>query len=233
VFVNDPNQKGNVAELAIAKEAAELGLTVLKPLTEHERYDLVIGIAGKLLRVQCKWARCNGSVVLVAARTSYFSPTKGYVRSSYTGSQIDAVAAYCGSLERCYLLPIDLISGQGTIHLRLTEAKNNQRAALNWAADYEFRGAIAQLEERLTGSQKVVGSSPTSSIASPELENPGALSMPEYLADLKQTVGMDEFYAKLAQYVRLAESGEQVQVTRWGKPVATLCPPLPAVAPVP
>jgi prevent-host-death family protein len=42
---------------------------------------------------------------------------------------------------------------------------------------------------------------------------------------LKQTVGMDEFDAKLAQYVRLAESGEEIQVTRWGKPVARLAPP--------
>jgi prevent-host-death family protein len=38
---------------------------------------------------------------------------------------------------------------------------------------------------------------------------------------------MDEFDAKLAQYVRLAESGEEVQVTRWGKPVARLGPPVP------
>jgi len=50
--------------------------------------------------------------------------------------------------------------------------------------------------------------------------------------DLERTVGMDEFYSKLAQYVRLAESGEQVQVTRWGKPVATLAPPLPVAPPV-
>ena len=42
------NQKGNVAELAIAKEAANLGLSVLKPLTEHERYDLALGIGGQL-----------------------------------------------------------------------------------------------------------------------------------------------------------------------------------------
>jgi prevent-host-death family protein len=37
---------------------------------------------------------------------------------------------------------------------------------------------------------------------------------------------MDEFYAKLAQYVRLAEAGEEIQVTRWGKPVARLTTPL-------
>jgi hypothetical protein len=33
----DTSRKGNVAELAIATEAASLGLSVLKPLTEHER----------------------------------------------------------------------------------------------------------------------------------------------------------------------------------------------------
>jgi len=38
---------------------------------------------------------------------------------------------------------------------------------------------------------------------------------------------MDEFYAKLAQYVRRAETGEEVHVTRWGRPVARLGPPAP------
>lgn len=224
---HNPNHKGNVAELAIAKEAASLGISVFMPVTEHERCDLVLGVAGRLLRVQCKWASRNGSVICVRVRSSYHSPTQGYVTSSYDSSQIDVLAVYCGELERCYLLPVDLVAGQGVVHLRLAKAKNNQRAALNWAADYEFRGAIAQLEERLTGSQEVVGSSPTSSIASIADEVAGALSAPDYFADLKQTVGMDEFDAKLAQYVRLAESGEEVQVTRWGKPVARLGPPVP------
>jgi len=44
-------------------------------------------------------------------------------------------------------------------------------------------------------------------------------------------VGMDKFYSKLAQYVRRAEAGEAVQVTRWGRPVAQLGPP--DTAPVP
>lgn len=234
MFVDEhnPNHKGNVAELAIAKEAASLGLSVFKPLTEHERYDLVIGIAGRLLRVQCKWAARNGDVICVRIRSSYHSPTRGYVITSYDRSQIDLLAVYCGELERCYLLPADMVAGMGVVHLRLAETKNNQRAALNWAADYEFQGAIAQLEERLTGSQKVVGSSPTSSITPVADEVARALSTNDYFADLKQTVGMDEFDAKLAQYVRLAESGKEIQVTRWGRPVARLAPPSD-FAPVP
>jgi antitoxin (DNA-binding transcriptional repressor) of toxin-antitoxin stability system len=45
---------------------------------------------------------------------------------------------------------------------------------------------------------------------------------PENFDGLRRSVGMDDFYSKLAQYVRLAESGEQIQITRWGTPVATL-----------
>jgi prevent-host-death family protein len=37
-------------------------------------------------------------------------------------------------------------------------------------------------------------------------------------------VGMDRFYARLAHYVRHAEKGGEVVVTRWGRPVARLGP---------
>ena len=70
--------------------------------------------------------------------------------------------AYSQELKRCYWLPIDVVEGKRGMHLRLQSAANNQEAAINYAADYEL-GAIAQLGERLAGSQKVVGSSPTSS----------------------------------------------------------------------
>jgi prevent-host-death family protein len=223
--MHDTNHKGNMAELAIAAEAARLDLSVLKPLTEHERYDLVLGVAGKLLRVQCKWGSEKAGVISVRLSSCYHSPTRGYVKATYDGSEVDVVAVYCGALGRCYLLPVDLFAGRGTVHLRLDPAKNNQRAALNWAADYEFRGAIAQLEERLTGSQEVVGSSPTSSILSLGDEVSASFPGRDRFADLKETVGMDEFDAKLAQYVRRAQAGEEVHITRWGRPVATLGPP--------
>jgi prevent-host-death family protein len=131
---------------------------------------------------------------------------------------------YCGELDQCYLLPVALFTGRGMVHLRLEQTKNNQRAALHWAADYEL-GAVAQLEERLTGSQEVTGSSPVSSTPKPSALL--ALKFPDRdsFADLEQTVGMDEFYAKLAQYVRRAEAGEGTLVTRWGRPVAQLVPP--------
>jgi hypothetical protein len=163
--------------------------------------------------------------VVIRLSSCYHSPTQGYVKTTYDAPEIDLVAVHCGDLGRNYLLPVSLFADRGVVNLRLRPTGNNQRAAVNWAADYEFRGAIAQLEERLTGSQEVVGSSPTSS--TPHLTERIQASFSRGNGDeLNQSVGMDELYAKLAQYVRRAEGGAETLVTRWGNPVACLGPAL-------
>jgi hypothetical protein len=52
-----PSQKGAAAKAAIAAAVIQLGLTVLRPLCEGRRYDLVIDLEPELVRVQCKLAR--------------------------------------------------------------------------------------------------------------------------------------------------------------------------------
>jgi prevent-host-death family protein len=225
MFVDNPNHKGNVAELAIAKEAASLGLSVLKPLTEHERYDLAFDLGSRIIRVQCKWANHNGDVVeirLCSSRTG----RNGYIKSQYQEDEIDALAAYCHTLNRCYLLPIAMIAGRHSVYLRTSAARNNQRAAINFAASYEL-GAVAQLEERRHGMAEATGSSPVSSTH--RLKGAVNLNFPsrDLFADLGETVGMDEFDAKLAHYVRHAEAGGEVLITRWSRPVAKLGPASP------
>src|SRR6476661_11198726 len=58
------DQKGAVAELAIAGAAAELGIGVWGSYTV-ERYDLIFDLRPELMRVQCKWANRSGDVVVV------------------------------------------------------------------------------------------------------------------------------------------------------------------------
>jgi prevent-host-death family protein len=216
--MEDSNHKGNVAELAIATEAAKLGLSVLKPLTEHERYDLVLGIGGELLRVQCKWASLRGDVVKVRFGCSYHSPTRGYVKTTYGADEVDAIAAYCHDLEKSYFLPIANFSGRNAAHLRIRPARNNQRASLHWAADYEFPGAVAQLEERRHGMAEVRGSSPLSSTA--EVSAPPA------------PVGAHEFRNRFGYYLERAAAGDEIAVTRHGRPYVRLVPAaLNSVAP--
>ena len=165
------NQKGAIAELAIAATAAKHGIIVSRPLTEGQRYDLIFDLGDKLLRVQCKSAAKVGTVIPIHVGGCYHSP-RGYVRSTYDKSDIDAVAAYCPDLDRCYLLPMDLVARKTYLHLRLGPTKNNQSIGVKWAAHYEF-GAVAQLGERRHGMPKAEGSSPSSSIQEAAL--PGGL----------------------------------------------------------
>ena len=59
-----PSQKGAFAEAAISAAALELGLTVLRPLCEGRRYDIVIDLEPRLVRVQCKLAHREAVCVL-------------------------------------------------------------------------------------------------------------------------------------------------------------------------
>jgi hypothetical protein len=156
------DQKGTIAELAIAWEATQLGIGVYAPMTDGERCDLIFDLRPKLLRVQCKWAVRRGAVVAVPCQSTRRGPN-GFIARGYGADEIDAIAAYCHELKRCYLLPISMVAHRGYVSLRLSPAKNNQAERVNWAIQYEL-GAIAQLGERLRGTQEVAGSSPASSI---------------------------------------------------------------------
>jgi hypothetical protein len=161
------DQKGAVAELAIARQAAELGIGVWAAYT-IERYDLIFDLRPQLMRVQCKWASRYGDVVIVRCYSNRRS-RDGLLRRLYSPDQIDAFAAYCADTNRCYFLPLTTFGGRSTIQLRLAPTRNNQAAGVNWAKDFEFaaklagQGAIAQLGERLSGRQKVAGSIPAGS----------------------------------------------------------------------
>lgn len=157
----DSNAKGAIAEAEITVAAIRLGWAVLRPVNERARYDLAIDAGSGPLRVQCKWARRRGDVIVVGVRTSRLTPT-GYVRTIYTADEIDAIGVFCPDVDRCYLIPATHLEGRGMLHLRLEPARNGQRGAVTMAARYEF-GAIAQLGERLNGIQKVRGSIPRSS----------------------------------------------------------------------
>jgi hypothetical protein len=144
--VNDltPSQKGAVAEAAITAMTIQLGLTVLRPLCEGRRYDLVVDLEPALLRVQCKMARRVSGALLVALQTNRYTP-QGYVSTSYTAAEIDVIAAYSPELHRGFLIPIEEASGRRAIHLRLDPTKNNQANGIKWARDYEFAPAIDRL----------------------------------------------------------------------------------------
>jgi PD-(D/E)XK endonuclease len=163
------DQKGAIAETALVHAAAKLCIPVYAPVSEGGRYDLIVDVESRLLRVQCKWATRVGDVVQIRCRSCRRTRT-GVIHRSYTTDEIDLIAGYCAELEQCYIIPFADYFRRGSIHLRLEPTRNNQRRGVLWAREFEFErlnwvpsGAVAQLGERPAGSREAAGSSPAGS----------------------------------------------------------------------
>ena len=131
------DRKGSIAESAIVHAAIKLGLSVSKPLTDGDRYDLIFDLDPRLVRVQCKWATLVGDVVNVRCY-SCRRTRDGLTRKGYSSSEIDGLAAYCHNLDRCFYFPMAWLDGRTTIQLRLRPTRNNQLSGINWADEFAF-----------------------------------------------------------------------------------------------
>jgi hypothetical protein len=162
-------EKGVIAEAAIARAAIKLGIDVYRPVNDGSRFDMLFDLDGRFERVQWKWVSRYGEVIVARSHRARRN-RHGLLRRRYTADEVDAFAAYCEELDRCFFLPIERFEGKTEIRLRLSAARNNQRRRINWADDFDFAatlgrdpGAIAQLGERRLGMAEVAGSSPAGS----------------------------------------------------------------------
>ena len=223
--MDNPNTKGAVAEQAIVLAATKLHIPVLRPVAEHGRTDLGLEIGGHLYRLQVKWGRLSRArdVVIVSTGTNRCTPN-GYLRGTYSEKEIELIAVYCGELDRCYLLPISLVAGKYAIHLRLTPARNGQRACINLADDFEFEGAVAQLARASEWHSEGRG------FESPQLHSS---------AERPTHVGSHDFRDHLGYWSEQAGRGEHLLITYRGRPRLSVTPanpepprlwPLPATA---
>ena len=141
-----PSQKGAWAEAEIFAAAVRMELFVLRPMSEGGRYDLAIDLEPRILRIQVKWASRKGDVLVVRTVTSRCT-SRGYVKSTYTRHEIDAIGVFSPDVDRCYLIPVEDMEGRTGLHLRLAPSRNNQEIGVRWAADYDFETQIRRLQE--------------------------------------------------------------------------------------
>ena len=163
----DRNRKGLVAERAIELAAIKLGIDVYLPVSASSRADMLFDLGGRLLRIQCKWARlaADGGTLLVHASGFRLTST-GHIRSPYSEAEIDYLAVYSGDLDRCFLLPPSIFAAKHQVQLRLTPSRNGQRACINLADAFDFDGAVAQLARAFGWQPKGQG------FESPQLHGP-------------------------------------------------------------
>jgi hypothetical protein len=130
-----PVEVGERSEAVILAAFVERGFEVLLPWGTNHRYDMVLDLGDRFLRVQCKTGRIKNGAVLFSAR-SVRCNTKRNLTREYVG-EIDYFAVYCPANGGVYLVACDETT-RTEVMLRIEPAANNQSKRIRWAADYHL-----------------------------------------------------------------------------------------------
>jgi len=135
----DTKQKGNLTELQCITACYALGYNVSIPYGENSRYDFILDLNGKLLKIQVKTSRLKkertnvGDAITFACRSSNTNAS-GNTYHRYTKEQIDYFATYWNG--KMYLVPVEECSVEKTLWFNFPA--NNQQTNINMAKDYEL-----------------------------------------------------------------------------------------------
>lgn len=133
--MNETKQKGLMTELHCEEAFTELGITVCKPIGEDSRYDYIVDVNGKLLRIQCKTSSVGEQEDYIKFSTrSARSNTQSNFTREYTEEEIDYFYTYYDG--NSYLIPVNECSSEKKLRLRPPEKK--QTEGINFAEDYEL-----------------------------------------------------------------------------------------------
>jgi hypothetical protein len=124
--------KGAIAEMAVAAKLLKAGWNVLFPFGENSRYDLAGEKNGKFIKVQVKYVSPSKGVLRVNCKSS-----NNWTVDKYTSKDIDFIAAYDPCSSNIYFIPPSKFNSSAIV-LRLSPARNKQRASINEAKDFLF-----------------------------------------------------------------------------------------------
>ena len=134
--VMNTTARGDIAEQAVVLALLKAGKTVLRPVSNGLRYDIVVdNLDGTFTRVQCKTGtlKCDGGVVRFRPRSADARRPNGV---PYHG-QIDAFGVYCPQNQEVYFVPIaDLDGINSEVSLRLIPARSGQEIGIRYASVY-------------------------------------------------------------------------------------------------
>ena len=127
-------EKGDLAVAMLTARFLQRRWTVLRPVSELSRYDLVIDRGEGFERVQCKTGRLREGAVRFNVCSSLAHHGKNKPARPYLG-QVELFGVYCPENDSCYLVPVEQV-GTSEGSLRVDPSKNNQVAGVRWASDH-------------------------------------------------------------------------------------------------
>lgn len=131
-------QKGNLTELKCITACYEKGYQVSIPYGENSRYDFILDIGNKLLRIQVKTSHLktnvkNSNDAITFSCKSTNVNSKGNQTHRYNKEQIDYFATYWNN--ECYLVPVEECSIEKTLWLNVID---RHKKTMSMAKDYEL-----------------------------------------------------------------------------------------------
>lgn len=115
-------QKGIVTEMQVATYLLSLGYNVSQPFSQDSKYDLIVDVDGKLLRLQVKTSRLASPTSITFNCRSTTTNVKNCKSRRYSDTEVDYFATYWNG--KAYLVPISECSTQKSLHLEKTNRKD-------------------------------------------------------------------------------------------------------------
>lgn len=131
-MLQETKRKGLATELQCQLFFTQLGYNISVPLGEDCRYDFILDVQGKLLRVQVKTCREENNGIVFKVQSTHLSATKGSISHSYTKNDIDVFATFYNN--QCYLIPIE---DCGVSTKKLLFNKNSIMQSGSYIKDFE------------------------------------------------------------------------------------------------
>ena len=125
-------QKGIITELQVATYFLQLGYNVSQPLTQDSKYDLIVDVNHKLLRIQVKTARHNEKTQGYSIKFNCRSTTnkvRECKQRYYSEEDIDYFATSWDG--KVYLVPVSQCSAEKILWIDKPTQKSS-----SYAEDY-------------------------------------------------------------------------------------------------
>ena len=129
-----PKRKGTIGEGIVLLELLRAGIPVFQEFGDLSRVDLIALIGNRPVKVQVKTTTSKNGVALLNLRKLTLNPKYNY---TYQQGDVDVFALVVEDMCQVFYIRADqALQNKGTLSIRLTPAKNNQRALIKSAEDF-------------------------------------------------------------------------------------------------
>ena len=124
----DRKRRGELAELAFMRKAANLGFAVAKPWGDSDRYDVVVRFEKTFWRVQVK-----SVLALTPSRPHFVVQTKNSRGKAYSRDDIDFLVAYIFAEDLWYVFPAHVVEQKKSLCVKPGSKKSRlEQYRENW-----------------------------------------------------------------------------------------------------